>query len=88
MTTLTRQEKVLVETPVGGDALPGGIREAAKRLGIGERKAYRMAERGEYPFSVFALRIGGVYVVPRHAFERFLRGELRPENTSAPAGQG
>lgn len=68
------------------DVLVGGIREAARRLGIAERKAYRMAERGEYPFSAFTVRCGSVYVVPKVAFARFLSGEL-PQNTNAPTGE-
>ena len=84
MTTGTRQEHQIAEAPKGGDVLPGGIREAAKRLGIGERKAYRMAERGQYPFCRIAVRVCNVYIVPRAAFERFLRGEM---TDTTPAGQ-
>ena len=50
------------------DVLEGGIREAARRLGIGERTAYRAAERGELP----AVRIGNVWIIPLRAWERFL----------------
>lgn len=88
MMTLTKQEREIADAPKAGDVLPGGIRAAAKRLGIGYRKAYRMAERGEYPFSVFAVRIGYVWVVPIVAWQRFLAGELRTETKNAPAGQG
>jgi len=73
------QANVVANTPRGGEILPGGIREAAKRLGIGERKAYRMAERDEYPFSEFCVRVGFTYIVPRVAFARFLSGELRQQ---------
>lgn len=83
MVTLTKQGREIAEAPKAGDVLPGGIRAAAKRLGIGSRKAYRMAERGEYPFGAFAVRVGYVWVIPIAAWERFLRGELRPENKSA-----
>ncbi len=88
MTTLTRQEREVAESPKGGDVLPGGIREAARRLGIGERKAYRIAERNGYPFNKFAVRIGNVYVVPRRAFERFLDGELAATSTNTNAASG
>lgn len=57
--------------PVELDVLPGGIREAARRLGRGQRAIYKMAARGELPF---AIRLGGRYVVPRVAFEKFLAG--------------
>ena len=86
MTTATRQEREIAEAPKNADVLPGGIREAARRLGVGERKAYRMAERGEYPFSAFTCRVGSIYLVPRAAFERFLRGELTPNNSNAAPG--
>ena len=87
MTTATRQEREIAEAPKKADVLPGGIREAAKRLGIGERKAYRIAERGGYPFCKFATRIGNVYVVPRRAFERFLDGELTVNTNAASAAE-
>ena len=54
------------------DVLPGGIREAARRLGRGERAMYKAAARGELPF---VTRIGRVWIVPKVAFERFLRGK-------------
>ena len=58
-----------------GDVLEGGLREAARRLFCGERAMYRAAKKGELPF---VAKIGGRYVVPRLAFERFLRGETKP----------
>lgn len=91
MTKATRQELAIAEAPKRADVLPGGVREAAKRLGIGERKAYRLLERGEYPFSVFACRVGSTYIVPRAAFERFLNGgwtSKRDENTNAAPDHG
>lgn len=56
------------------DVLPGGIREAARRLHISQRKAYQLAAAGKLPF---VIRLGYVYVIPRHAFERFLAGDFR-----------
>ena len=56
------------------DVLEGGVREMAHRLGIGERQAYREAERGNLP----AVKLGGRYVVPLDAWSKFLRGEWRP----------
>jgi len=77
------QANVVANTPRGGEILPGGLREVAKHLGVGERTAYRMARRGEYPFSTLCIRIGWTYVIPRRSWERFLAGELRPEYKSA-----
>ncbi len=58
-------------TTTQSDVLEGGLREALRRLKIGERRGYRLAAKGAFPF---AIRIGGNYVVPRKAFERFLEG--------------
>ena len=87
MTTTTRQGRQIAEAPQSGDVLPGGIREAAKRLGIGERKAYRLAEKGAYPFSLFSYKAGSTYICPRAAFERFLRGELTPPTDTQPGAR-
>jgi hypothetical protein len=86
MPTLTRQEKALAATPRRGDVLPGGLRAAARRLGIAPRKAYRLAEKGEYPFALFCYRAGSIWVVPSRAFARFLNGEFT-QNTNAPAAE-
>lgn len=64
------------------DVLEGGLREAAKRLGKGDRWVYRHAH--ELPFVV---RIGAHYIVPRAAFLKFLDGELKPL-PPAEAGSG
>lgn len=52
------------------DVLPGGVREAARRLGKSERVMYRLAKAGQLPFCV---RVGAQYVVPREAFARYMR---------------
>lgn len=67
-------------TSVELDVLAGGLREVARRLNWSERKTYLAAERGELPFLV---KIGGHYVVPRRAFEKWCEApnrELEPES--------
>lgn len=56
------------------DVLEGGMRELADRLGIGLRQAYREANNGNLPVT----KLGGRYVIPKEAYERFLRGEWTP----------
>lgn len=70
-------------TLVDLDVLPGGARESFRRLNISERKGYRLAAQGAFPFMV---RVGNTWIVPRRAFERFLAGELQaPNESAAPA---
>jgi hypothetical protein len=80
MTTLTRQTKVIAATEKRSGVLAGGLRQALKIAGISPARGYRLAAEGKLPF---AIRCGGTYIVPRAAFERWLAGELRPENESA-----
>ncbi len=75
---MRRQTEALENTVPAGDVLEGGVREASLRLGIGQRKGYRLAAAGAYPFSAFCVRIGHTYVVPRTAFAAFLAGEIKP----------
>jgi excisionase family DNA binding protein len=72
----TPQRAAIERVAPHADALPGGLREAGRRLGIGERRCYRLAHQGKLPF---VIRLGGRFVVPRLAFERFLQGQLRPD---------
>ena len=51
--------------------LPGGIREAARQLGIGENAAYKAAQRGELP----AIRVGHKWIITKSAWRRFLLGK-------------
>jgi hypothetical protein len=50
---------------------------------MAERKVYAMAREGRYPFNLFCVRVGNLWIIPLDAWNRFLRGELQPENESA-----
>lgn len=63
------------------DVLSGGVRAAARRLGMGERAGYRAAARGDFP----AIRVGGRWIVPLAAWHRFLMGEWSPAARSPSA---
>jgi excisionase family DNA binding protein len=76
VTTLTRQESAIARVEPAQDVLGGGIREASRRLGVSARKGYRLAAEGHWPF---AIRCGQRYLIPRAAFELYLRGQLRPD---------
>ena len=54
------------------DVLPGGVREMFRRLGIAQRTGYKALLRGDFPF---VRRIGGMYIVPTRAFEKYLEGQ-------------
>ena len=82
-TMLTRQERRLADIPRGGAVLAGGLRAVARHLGMAERKVYAMAREGRYPFNLFCVRVGNLWIIPLDAWNRFLRGELQPENESA-----
>ena len=56
-------------------ALKGGVREAGRQIGLGERAAYAAAAAGRIP----AIRMGRFWVIPLPAWQRFLNGEWRPE---------
>ena len=53
------------------------VREAAKRLGIGERAAYRAARDGTLP----TLRFGKRFVCPLAAIEALERDAYKPTNS-------
>jgi hypothetical protein len=67
------------------DVLPGGLREAADRLGIGHRRMYRLAKAGQVPFVV---RLGWGYVVPVPAWNRFLANGAILEIKTGSTGKG
>jgi hypothetical protein len=71
---LTRQE--LLALPAAID-----IRTAGRALGIGERKSYGMAQRGEFPVRV--LRLGSTYRVSTSDLLTYLG--IEPQD--APAGR-
>ena len=50
------------------------LRTAGRQIGLGERATYRAAERGQIP----AVRIGKRWIVPLHAWRRFLAGDWEP----------
>lgn len=56
------------------------IRSAGAQIGLGARAAYRAAERGDIP----AVKIGGRWVVPLKAWEKFLTGDWTPKHTTPP----
>lgn len=53
--------------------------EAAKRLGRTQHTIEHGIRTGELPFGTAFRQASGrfVYIIPREAFERFLRGEIR-----------
>ena len=61
---------------------PISVRDAARRLGIGETTAYEWVRRGELPGLV---RLGGRWYVRAAVLERFIVGEDEP---AAPADAG
>lgn len=71
---LTRQE--LLALPAAID-----IRTAGRALGLGERKSYGLAQRGEFPVRV--LRLGGTYRVSSADLLTYLG--IEPQD--APAGR-
>lgn len=73
---LTRQE--LLALPAAID-----IRTAGRALGIGERKSYGMAQRGEFPVRV--LRLGGQYRVASADLLTYLGIEAAPASTNGAA---
>ena len=50
------------------------VEEVAAKLRVSPRSVYRLVERGE----MRAIRVGGLYRIPRASFEAFMRGE-KPE---------
>ena len=51
------------------------VRSAGRQIGLGDRAAYRAAERGEIP----AVKLAGRWIVPLHAWRRFLAGDWHPD---------
>ena len=51
------------------------IRTAGRQIGLGQRAAYRAAERGDLP----AVKLAGRWVVPLQAWRRFLAGDWKPD---------
>ena len=47
------------------------LRIACRQIGLGSKAAYRAAERGEIP----ARKVAGRWIVPLHAWRRFLAGD-------------
>lgn len=56
--------------------LRGGVRQMAIILGISERSAYRGVASGQLP----GVRVGGRWLVPEAAFQRFLDGDWPTPN--------
>lgn len=54
------------------------VEEARKQLGLGLNGIYRACERGEIP----AIRIGGRWVIPKPAWDKFLIGEWKPKESN------
>lgn len=59
--------------------LSGGVRQMANILEISERSAYRGVASGQLP----GIKVGGRWLVPEVAFQRFLEG-----NWSSPTNSG
>ena len=59
------------------------ISEVAERLGVGTRRAYRLAQRGEIP----SVRHGGSIRVPRAAWEQYLEAETRKAISALKGGE-
>ena len=58
-------------------------REAGARLRLGRAALYRALQRGDIP----GIRVGGKWLVPRAAFERFLeRPGTTPSRARRPRG--
>lgn len=51
------------------------VEEAAKRLGLSRGSAYKAVRAGEIP----SIRVGGRWLIPRLAFERFLKVSRDPQ---------
>lgn len=56
-----------------------GIREAGAQIGLAPRAAYRAAKSGAVP----AVKIGGKWVVPCPAWEKFLNGDWTQKRDNA-----
>lgn len=65
------------------EVLAGGVREMFRKMNMGERAGYKALHRGDFSF---VRRVGGVWIVPKLGFERYLAGEMPGEKQNTPAG--